>query len=101
MQDDRQDILEGRDEDGNTLSLRVDRYFFFNGEEYVLLRPADADSDNPDTLYVMQVTVTKDADGEEWEDFVPVEPELMQDLIRVAGTDYREDEEIIESEDEP
>lgn len=101
MQDDRgNDILEGKDEDGNTLSLHVDRYFYYNGEEYVLLKPVDAAVTGNPSLYVMQVLVTKDEDGDEWEEFVPVEPELMDDLIRVAGTDYREDEELLEIEDE-
>ena len=29
------DLIEGVDEDGNTVLLEVVRYFFYNGEEYV------------------------------------------------------------------
>ncbi len=105
MQDDHledvNDIIEGKDEDGNTLTLRVDRYFYYNGDEYVLLKPVDADQTGDASLYVMEVLVTRDDEGEEWEEFLPVEPALMEDLIRVAGTDYREDEELLETEDEP
>ncbi len=101
MQEDmNQDFLEGRDEDGNILSVRVERYFFFNGEEYVLLKPADEQEKETSDLYVMQVEVVVDEDGEEWEEFVPVSSELMDDLIRVAATDFREDEELIGLEDE-
>ena len=36
-EEERMDIVEGVDEEGNRLLLRVDRYFYYNGEEYVLL----------------------------------------------------------------
>ena len=31
------DLIEGVDEDGNNVMLEVVRYFFYNGEEYVVL----------------------------------------------------------------
>ena len=37
-EEERLDIVEGTDEDGNRLLLSVEKYFFYNGEEYVLLR---------------------------------------------------------------
>lgn len=86
-EDERLDIIEGVDEDGNRLLLTVEKYFFYNGEEYVLLRqveeeaqPADPDKQ---TLYVMRVVVSLDGDGEEIEDFEPVDEELAQRLIPV------------------
>lgn len=94
------DILQGKDEDGNVLSLRVDRYFFYNGEEFVLLKPVVADQTADQALYVMQVVVSRDADGEEWEEFTPVDAEMVDDLIRVASTNYSEDEELLGIEDE-
>ena len=33
-EEERLDIVEGVDEEGNRLILRVNRYFFYNGEEY-------------------------------------------------------------------
>ena len=35
-----QDLIEGVDEDGNNVLLEVVRYFFYNGEEYVVLGEA-------------------------------------------------------------
>lgn len=87
--EERLDIIEGTDEDGNRLLLTVEKYFFYNGEEYVLLRqfeedapPVDESSDSQ-TLYVMRVVVSKGEDGEEIEDFEPVEEDLAERLIPV------------------
>lgn len=92
-EDDRLDVIEGTDEDGNRLMLAVEKYFFYNGEEYVLLRafeegedpaaPAPREPGTAETLYVMRVSVTKGEDGEEIEDFEPVDEELAQRLIPV------------------
>lgn len=86
-EEDRLDIVEGMDEDGNRLLLTVEKYFFYNGDEYVLLREV-AEEDRPreadrQTLYVMRVAVIVDEDGEEIEDFEPVDEELAQRLIPV------------------
>ena len=45
-EEERLDIVEGVDEEGNRLILRVNRYFFYNGEEYVLLSD-DIEEPNP------------------------------------------------------
>lgn len=86
-EEDRLDIVEGMDEDGNRLLLTVEKYFFYNGDEYVLLREV-AEEDRPreadrQTLYVMRVAVSMDEDGEEIEDFEPVDEELARRLIPV------------------
>ena len=86
-EEERLDIVEGMDEDGNRLLLTVEKYFFYNGDEYVLLREV-AEEDRPreadrQTLYVMRVAVSVDEDGEEIEDFEPVDEELAQSLIPV------------------
>jgi len=93
-EEERLDIVEGTDEDGNRLLLSVEKYFFYNGEEYVLLKevaeektPAAPDGGR-DTVYVMRVAVTTDEDGEEIEDFEPVEEELAQRLIPVIRARY-------------
>lgn len=87
-EEERLDIVEGTDEDGNRLLLTVEKYFFYNGEEYVLLKQhveagQPALDPSRQTLYVMRVAVTKDEDGEEIEDFEPVEEELAERLIPV------------------
>ena len=69
-EEDRLDIIEGTDEDGNRVLRLVEKYFFYNGEEYVLLRPQDEAEEPADraTRYVMRVTVTEE-EGEEIEEF--------------------------------
>ena len=91
------DIVEGVDEDGNRLLLRVNRYFYYNGEEYVLLSD-DIEDEKDDlddvTFFVMKVSVSTDEDGEEIEEFEPVEQELMDALIEVVKTNFEDDSEI-------
>lgn len=96
-EEERLDIIEGTDEDGNRLLLTVEKYFFYNGEEYVLLKEyiedeaaqaADADA-GKETLYIMRVAVSKDEDGEEIEDFEPIDEELAERLIPVIRTRWQ------------
>lgn len=97
--EERLDIVEGVDEDGNRLLLRVNRYFYYNGDEYVLLSDdIDEVNDNLDevTFFVMKVTVSTDEDGDEIEEFEPVEQELMDALIEVVKTNFEDDSDIID-----
>ena len=83
------DLIEGTDEDGRRLQLSVEKYFFYNGEEYVLLKEylqgqeAPAAEDGRETLYVMRVAVSRDEAGEEIEEFEPIDEELTQRLLPV------------------
>lgn len=98
-EEERFDIVEGTDEDGNRLMLRVNRYFYYNGQEYVLLDDdVEGACENLEdmTLYVMKVTVTTDEDGEEYEEFEPVEQELMDALIEVIRTNFEDDGDLTE-----
>ena len=97
--EERLDIVEGVDEDRNLLVLRVNRYFYYNGDEYVLLSDdIDEVNDNLDevTFFVMKVTVSTDEDGDEIEEFEPVEQELMDALIEVVKTNFEDDSDIID-----
>ena len=103
------DLIEGIDEDGNNVLLEVVRYFFYNGEEYVVLGEAhegDCDSEECDhcghdheedeeevvNLFIMKV-VEKEEDGEEIEEFLPVDDEdLLEKLIEVVQADFEADE---------
>ena len=95
-----QDLIEGVDEDGNTVLLEVVRYFFYNGEEYVVLGDAltgedegeDSDEEEAVNIYIMKV-VEKEEDGEELEEFLAVEDEdLLEKLIEVVQADFEADE---------
>ncbi len=103
------DLIEGVDEDGNNVLLEVVRYFFYNGEEYVVLGDAHesdcdcecehcegcaAEDDEAVNLYIMKVVETEE-DGEEMETFEPVEDEaLLEKLIDVVQADFEADEEF-------
>ena len=98
-EDERLDIVEGVDEDGNRLLLRVNRYFYYNGEEYVLLSDdIDEVNDHLDevTFFVMKVSVSTDEDGDEGEEFEPVDQDLMDALIEVVKTNFEDDSDIID-----
>ena len=95
-----QDLIEGVDEDGNTVLLEVVRYFFYNGEVYVVLGDAhtgedegeDSDEEEAVNIYIMKV-VEKEEDGEELEEFLAVEDEdLLEKLIEVVQADFEADE---------
>ncbi len=109
--EERMDIIEGTDEDGNKLLLRVEKYFFFNGEEYVLLcdgcdcedcaHEHEHGGEHEAALYVMKVEVSNDEDGEEIEEFVPVDEDLMDKLIEAVEQSYlEEDEEELDDDDD-
>lgn len=47
-------------------------------------------------FYVMKVTESVDEDGEEIEEFEPVEQELMEQLIEVVKTNFDSDGDILD-----
>lgn len=109
------DLVECIDEDGNSILMEVVRYFFYNGEEYVVLgTPLDSDCDDDcecdcetcchthgedaadedddedegNDFYIMKVVASADGD-EEMEEFVPVEDEaLFERLIETVQTQF-------------
>lgn len=89
------DIIELEGEDGATLKLRVARYFFYNGEEYVLLSDDCGEVPQDEVShYVMKVQPIPAQDGEEeMEEFVPVDDDLMDQLIQVVEATFDADEE--------
>ncbi len=88
-EEERLDVIEGTDEDGRQVLLVVEKYFFYNGEEYVLLRPKDEEEppEEKATRYVMRVSVTEE-DGEEFEEFEPIDEELAQRLMPVVRAQW-------------
>ena len=87
---DEMDLIELENEDGETVRLCVERYFFYNGEEYVLLSDAcDVEEEADITRYVMKVQPVEGDD--DMEEFVPVDEDLMDQLIQVVETVFDED----------
>ena len=94
MNDEELDLIEGTDADGNSLTLEVVRYFFYNGEEYVLLKTVAQKGEKAEPmLYAMQVNVGTDEDGDEIEEFLPLEEGLMNTLIQAVTTGYGDDDD--------
>jgi len=96
-EEDRLDIIEGSDEEGNQRFLKVEKYFYYNGEEYVLLREVKDEEgtqgEQEGSLYVMMVQVSQDEEGEEVEDFVPIDNDLMETLIKTIKINYKNPQE--------
>lgn len=98
MDEMERDIIEMTDDEGNTILMEVVDYFFYNGDEYVILTdtiPEDS-SEDPEELncYVMKVVVSKDENGEELETFEPILDEALEErVMAVANTKLNEEEE--------
>lgn len=97
--DQEADIIEMTDDEGNTILMEVIDYFFYNGEEYVILSDV-IDEENEDDLpeeidcYIMKVVTSTDEDGEELESFEPIEDaELEAKLIEIANNQMNGDDE--------
>ena len=115
------DLITVVDEDDNEITLEVLDYFFYNGEEYAILTETvegcncgcgcdecnheheecdcdcecDCDEDEELTCYIMKVVTATDEDGEEIEEFLPVEDEALEaKLIAVAQTKLEEDDDL-------
>lgn len=115
--DDDRDIVEFSDEEGNTLSLEVLDYFFYNGDEYAVLGDpeddcecgcgceecehecAGEDEEHEHSLYIMKVVASTNEAGEEMEEFIPVEEGLMEKLVEVVQTRFSEDAEDEDEDD--
>ena len=79
----KDDVIELSDEQGKTLQMQIDRYFFYNGEEFVLLHELNPKED--DGLYVMKVSTFRGEDGDEWEEFEMPEYKALLKELGVEG----------------
>ena len=108
MSQDNENIVTFEDENGDTVDLEIIEYFFYDGQEYVILAdtaelgdeaPEDPDEAPEVDVYVMKVEPV----DEENEDFIPVDPELEPEILEYAEKYLNgevEDEEEEEDEDE-
>ena len=96
--DEELDLITLEQEDGTQLTLRVERYFYYNGDEYVILS-SDLSGGQPDPdRYVMRVDAVE---GEEdMEEFTPIEDEELEErLIRTAETVLNGEDEADDGEE--
>lgn len=93
------DLVELEDDQGNTITMEVVDYFFYQGQEYVILSDySEEETEDEESVdcYVMKVVVSTE-DGEEFETFEPIEDEKLEArLIEVANTRLNEDAEADE-----
>jgi len=90
-----EDIIEMTDEEGNVILFKIIDYFFYNGEEYAILTDSNEDDATEAVdCYVMKIVITTDEDGEELEEFVPVEDQKLEaKLMEIASMKLNDDEE--------
>ena len=97
------DVVEFVDDEGNTLLLEVMDYFFYNGEEFAALCDAKEDGEEQtedDGIYIMKINSFTDENGEEMEEFVPPDEELMEKLISVVRTRFSEEDDEDDEDEE-
>lgn len=90
--DEELDIIELEGDDGEQIRLCVERYFFYNGDEYVLLSDkCDLPEGEEPSHYVMKVQPLEGEGEKDMEEFVPVDEDLMEQLVQVAESVFDDD----------
>ena len=91
--DEELDIIELEGDDGEQIRLCVERYFFYNGDEYVLLSDkCDLPEGEEPSHYVMKVQPLEGEGEEDMEEFVPVDEDLMDQLVQVAESVFDDED---------
>lgn len=99
--DEERDLVVFEDDAGNELTMEVLDYLAYEGKEYALLTEyvedddEDGDEDEPIEVFIMEVRPV----GEDQEEFVPVDEELAETLIKIFESDDL-DEVFEDDEDE-
>lgn len=90
------DLIVFETEDGEEVTFVIEDYFFYNGEEYAILTEYDTEKEeviDEDSIVCKVETVTGE-DGEEDDEFIPVEDDAMAEkLIEIANAQLADDEE--------
>ena len=90
------DLIVFETEDGDEITFVIEDYFFYNGDEYAVLTEYDTEKDIvlDEGSIVCKIETVTGENGEEDEEFVPVEDdELAEKLIEIANAQLAEDEE--------
>lgn len=98
MEEER-DLVVFEDDAGNELTMEVLDYLSYEGREYALLtefeEDRDEESEEPLEVFIMEVVPV----GEDQEEFVPVDDDLADTLIRIFESDDFDDDEAFEDEE--
>lgn len=99
--DEELDLVVFEDDAGNEITMEVLDYLAYEGKEYALIteyvedEEDDGDEDEPVEVSIMQVVPV----GEDQEEFVPIDDDLAQTLLKIFETnDF--DDDVLEDEDE-
>jgi len=97
--DEERDLVEFEDDAGNRLTMEVLDYLAYEGKEYALLTEyveddSDADEDEPIEVFIMEVVPV----GDDQEEFVPVDDELAEKLIKIFESNDFDDDELEDEE---
>ena len=90
------DLIVFETEDGEEVTFVIEDYFFYNGEEYAVLTEYDTEKEVvlDEGSIVCKIETSEDENGEEVEEFVPVEDDAMAEkLIEIANAQLAEDDE--------
>jgi len=90
-----EDLIVFETEDGQEVTFVIEDYFFYNGEEYAILTEYDTEKDEvlDEGSIVCKIETSEDENGEEVEEFVPVEDDAMAEkLIEIAYAQLAEDD---------
>ncbi|MBQ9210373.1 MAG: DUF1292 domain-containing protein [Clostridia bacterium] len=91
-----EDLIIFETEDGEEVTFVIEDYFFYNGDEYAVLTEYDTEADQvkDEGSIICKIETSEDENGEEIEEFVPVEDDaLAEKLIEIANAQLAEDEE--------
>lgn len=90
------DLIVFETEDGEEVTFVIEDYFFYNGEEYAILTEYDTEKEEviDEGSIVCKVETVTGEDGEEDDEFIPVEDDAMAEkLIEIANAQLADDEE--------
>ena len=95
------------DDEDNPILTEVLDYFFYNGEEYVLLAVVNEEEEEEETdeplevdCFVMKVREFTDENGEEMEEFIPVDDDDLEGKLLEVATQYLDELNNPETEEE-
>ena len=98
--DEERDLVVFEDDAGNELTMEVLDYLAYEGKEYALLteyvedEEDDGDEDEPVEVSIMEVVPV----GEDQEEFVPIDDELAEKLLKIFESNDFDDEALEDGE---
>ena len=97
MGEDLNSMIILNDEDGNEVEFEFLDLVELDGEEYVILLPAEDDESEPGEVVILQV---EDTDSEEEESYVSVEyEEILNKVFEIFKEKFKDEFEFLDSEE--